>query len=209
MQMREKTDKKDKIFYLIILFALISFFGWCQETVYFRIRWKVWIDRGFLTLPFCTIYGFSLVAIYLIIGTPWSGRLKPLFLRAENLHLWLRIPAYIGLIALYFLCAAAIPTIAEFVTALFFDRVFGVTLWDYSYYKYDLFGYVCLEMTVFWGAVITVAMSTIWPLLEKLICKIPRRAAKIIAFVLAALLIADFIFNIAYLAVKGCHFALY
>ena len=28
-------------------------------------------------------------------------------------------------------------------------------------------------------------------------------------FLLAALLIADFIFNIAYLAVKGCHFALY
>lgn len=42
-------------------------------------------DRGFLSLPFCTIYGSSILAIYLIIGTPSKGRLEPLFLRAKKL----------------------------------------------------------------------------------------------------------------------------
>lgn len=209
MRKAEKEKKKLGFFHLVILFMLLSFMGWCMETIYFLIDWNDFTDRGFLSLPFCTIYGCSLVAIYLIIGTPTGGRLKSLFLRAKKLPVFPKILSYAGLYLIYFLFAALIPSIAEFFTGLFFDKVFGVVLWDYSYHTYDLYGYVCLEMTIVWGVVITLAMSTVWPLLEKLILLIPRRAAKAVAITLIALLSADFIFNFSYLCAKGKHLILY
>ena len=111
-------EGKLRFSYLAILFVLISFLGWCGETVYFVLRWDDFTDRGFLSLPLCTIYGCSILAIYLIIGTPTRGRLKPLFIRAKKLTPVLRVPAYAGLYILYFIAAALIPTVAEFVTAL-------------------------------------------------------------------------------------------
>ena len=124
--MEDIKERKLRFSYLAILFVLISFLGWCGETVYFVLRWDDFTDRGFLSLPLCTIYGCSILAIYLIIGTPTRGRLKPLFIRAKKLTPVLRVPAYAGLYILYFIAAALIPTVAEFVTALFFDKVFGI-----------------------------------------------------------------------------------
>ena len=126
--MEDIKERKLRFSYLAILFVLISFLGWCGETVYFVLRWDDFTDRGFLSLPLCTIYGCSILAIYLIIGTPTRGRLKPLFIRAKKLTPVLRVPAYAGLYILYFIAAALIPTVAEFATALFLDKVFGIML---------------------------------------------------------------------------------
>lgn len=180
-----------------------------METVYFWVSWHDLTDRGFLTLPFCTIYGSSILAVYLILGTPSGGRLKPLFGRAENLPAVPKAAAYAGLYLLYFISAAFIPTVAEFFTALFFDKAFGVILWDYSFHTYDLFGYVCLEMTLIWGAAITAAMGIVWPLLEKAVRRIPPAAAKVSAVALLMLVSADFILNFSYLCLKGKQFMLY
>ena len=84
-----------------------------------------------------------------------------------------------------------------------------MVLWDYSHHTYDLFGYVCLEMTLIWGAVITAAMSILWPLLEKLVGRIPPRAAKAMAILFLVLLSADFLVNFAYLCIAGKHLLLY
>lgn len=205
----EKTEKRPGFYDLVILFVLVSFLGWCMETIYFRIRWGSFSDRGFLMLPLCTIYGFCILAVYLLIGTPQGGRLRPLFLRARRLSVPLRIMANIGLYAIYFLVAALIPTIAEFFVALFFDKVFGIVLWNYSYRRFDVLGYICLEMTLVWGIVITIAMRFVWQLLVKLVCLSPPRVVKVKAVVLSALILADFIINFIYLCVNGCHLTLY
>lgn len=207
--MEDVRELKLKFSYLVILFVFISFLGWCGETLYFLLRWDDFTDRGFLTLPLCTIYGCSIMAIYLIIGTPNRGRLKPLFVRAKKLSPVLRAAAYVGLYILYFVVAALIPTIAEFVTGLFFDKVFGITLWDYGYSDYNLFGYVCLEMSVLWGALITLAMGVVWPLLEKLVLLIPPKAAKKVASAFLILIAADFVFNFSYLLIKKYRFVLF
>ena len=203
------AERRLKASYLVILFVIISFLGWCGETIYFVLHWHDLTDRGFLTLPLCTIYGCSIMAIYLIIGTPNRGRLKPLFVRAKKLSPVLRAAAYVGLYILYFVVAALIPTIAEFVTGLLFDKVFGITLWDYGYSDYNLFGYVCLEMSVLWGALITLAVGVVWPLLEKLVLLIPPKAAKKVASAFLILIAADFVFNFSYLLIKKYRFVLF
>ena len=209
MSIADKKDNLSKVYYLTIIFFLISFLGWLGETVCFIAMGYGFSDRGFLSLPFCTIYGSSILAIYLIIGPPAKGRLEPLFLRAKKLPSPLKILSYTGLYALYFVIVALIPTVAEFLTALFFDKLFGVVLWDYSLHKYNAFGYVCLGMSLFWGASITFAMSAIWPLLQKFVGRLSRRAAKIIAVALIIAVAIDFVFNLTYLCVKGKQFLLF
>ncbi len=188
---------------------VISFIGWLGETLYFIAAFDIITDRGFLSLPLCTIYGCSILAIYLIIGTPAKGRLSPLFKKVKILPVLLKPFAYIGLYSIYFVLAALIPTIAEFITALFFDKVFGVTLWCYSSYTHNLFGYICLEMSIVWGILITIAMGIIWPLLDKLVSMIPPKATKVIAVVLLVSLATDFILNFSYLHMNGTHLILY
>ncbi len=205
----EKKKKRPGFYDLVILFVLVSFLGWCMETIYFRIRWEAFSDRGFLTLPLCTIYGSCIMAVFLVMGTPTGGRLKSLFERAKRLPVLLRSISYVGLYAMYFAAAALIPTIAEFFVALFFDKVFGIVLWDYSYYRFDVCGYICLEMTLVWGIMITAAMRIIWPLLVKLVCLSSPRVVKVKAVVLSVLILADLLFNLIYLCVNGCHFTLF
>ena len=199
--MEDIKERKLRFSYLVILFVLISFLGWCGETVYFVLRWDDFTDRGFLSLPLCTIYGCSILAIYLIVGTPTRARIRQHYIRATQRSPVLRVPAYAGLYILYFIAAALIPTVAEFVTALFFDKVFGIMLWNYSYSNFSLFGYVCLEMSVLWGVLITIAMGVIWPLLERLVLLIPPKAAKIVASAFLFLIAADFIFYFSYLVI--------
>ena len=68
-----------------ILFFILSFFGWCAETALFLFRWNVLADRGFLTLPFCTIYGTAVLAEHFLLGTPQTGRLSPLWKKGRPL----------------------------------------------------------------------------------------------------------------------------
>lgn len=205
----EKKKERPGFYDLVILFVLVSFLGWCMETIYFRIRWGAFSDRGFLTLPLCTIYGSCILAVYLLMGTPTGGRLRSLFERAKRLPVLLRSLSYVGLYAIYFMAAALIPTIAEFFVALFFDKVFGIVLWNYSYYRFDICGYICLEMTLVWGILITAAMRFVWPLLVKLVCLSSPRVIKVKAVVLSVLILADLLFNLIYLCLNGCHFTLF
>ncbi len=194
---------------LFLMFMLISFIGWCMETVYVLLRFGHLSDRGFLSMPFCPIYGTSILAIYLLLGTPQGGVLQPLFAKAKGLPLPARAAAYAGLYLLYFLAAALIPTAAEFLTGLFFDKLFGIRLWDYTDRPFNILGYVCLPMSALWGLLITAAMALLWTPLEKLLARIPQRAAKAVAFTLAALLLIDFCGNFIYLCATGAHYYLF
>ena len=67
----------------------------------------------------------------------------------------------------------------------------------------------CLPMSALWGLLITAAMALLWTPLEKLLARIPQRAAKAVAFTLAALLLIDFCGNFIYLCATGAHYYLF
>lgn len=137
----------------IFLFFLFSFFGWVLEKLWFYFAYGANADRGFLTLPFCTVYGSALLLIRALLGEP--------FLREQfyprNL---LRFLCYAAL-------AALIASAAELATGLLFEHAFGVRLWSYRDCPHNLFGYVCLPASVGWGFLIPVALQAVWFPLER------------------------------------------
>ena len=166
----------------ILLFLLISFFGWGIEMLYCLLRTGHFADRGFLTLPFCTIYGFSILLIYTLIGTPQEGGL--LLKRCRQRRL--RYPAY-------FFWAMAIPTLLELVTGAALDRLFGIRLWDYSPYPLDLWSYICLPLSLAWGVLITLFMAYCFPPLQRIVDRLSDRTVRILGTTLAPAVLLDWV----------------
>ena len=188
-KMREKrlTGLKGNI----LLFVLVSFLGWVMETVCAYIIYGTYEDRGFLTLPFCTIYGFSIIAIGFLLGTPQKGGL--LLKKCKNKPLrWIY----------YFLLAVAIPTLAELLTGAFFENAFDLTLWSYNGYKYNFKGYVCLSFSLLWGILITLFMSLIYPLIQKAIQRLPNRVGNVLATFFMSAICLDWAICFAKILIK-------
>ena len=194
-------SKAQRLYALALVFYFVSFIGWCGETLLFLVRFGRLRDRGFLTLPFCTIYGSCLTGMYLFIGTPQNGRLAPLFAKAEGLRGAARPAAKCGLYALYFLCAALLPTLAELAFGGLFSA-FGVRLWDYGYKKVHLYGLISPDQSLLWGVLVTLAMRFAWEPLHAAM-RLPPRVRKTAAIALTALTAADFLFCAAFLLITG------
>ena len=165
-----------------MLLMFLSFLGWALETVYMRIATGKWVDRGFMTMPFCPIYGCSVILVYFLIGTPTEGGL---FLK--------KVGKGILRCLLYLLFAALIPTALELLVGIFFNEVAHVSLWDYSSKFCNYRGYVCLRNTLIWAALIFLFMQFLFSPLKRLVGKLP----KILARVLALLLLVAVVFDVS------------
>ncbi len=159
---------------------LISFLAWIMETGYCSMTAGQLVDRGLLILPFCPIYGLTIGVIDWMIGTPLKGG-------------WMlkRCPSGQTRFLIYFALAILIPTIAEFITGLFFDGLLGVRLWYYAEQPFNLMGYVCLQVSLLWGVMLTGFMLVFYPFIRKVVSLVPRRPAIIIAAVTSTLVVLN------------------
>ncbi len=182
--MAEKfTSYTIKLCKLFVAWLSISFLGWCFEVVGRYFVYGVLSDRGFLRLPLCPIYGFSLIFIYFLFGTPREPRgiLARLCNGSKNIFLqW----------GLYFFAAAALTTLLELVTGTFF-LAFGVRLWIYEQ-KFNFLGVICPQYSLLWGALITLVMGVIGDRLFALFKRLPSRASVVLALLLGIPTLADF-----------------
>ena len=132
-------------------------------------------DRGFMTLPFCTIYGCSFLLLYSLIGPPRSSKNK----------------------AVYFLLCALIPTTLELITGWFFYHGFGLRLWSYESYRFQYRGYICLEYALLWGILIPPCMTHLVLPLKRRIFSMSAAHTAAVSLSLAAAAAADWSINFA------------
>lgn len=141
-----------------LLFFLFSFLGWVFEKIIFYFAYGVNADRGFLTLPFCTVYGAALIFIRMSLGLPKLALPYP--------HNVLR---FLG----YALAAGLIATIVEFSTGLFFEEVFDARLWTYEDFPHVYRTYIALPVSIGWGLSIAIGMAGVWAPLERSLMNAP------------------------------------
>jgi len=115
------------LYHLIAGFCVFSVLGWLVESIYMSFCNRKITNRGFMTSPFCPIYGFGAVLGYLI------------------LH-----PLEKNVVVLY-LVGALIATIFEYLVGRLMIRLFGELWWDYNDKPFNYKGIVCLESTIAWG----------------------------------------------------------
>ena len=171
-----------------LLTALLSFIGWAYEVGVMAIQTGKFHNQGFMTLPFCPIYGCSLILTYLLLGTP--DKTQGILKNRRN-----RRAVY----ALYLLCGFCIPTLAELIVGLLLSQVFHIRLWSYAHLPMNFHGYVSVPVSLLWSVLIFLFMKYLFLPLKHFIGKLPKGLAGAITFFLSLIFLADISLNAAFL----------
>lgn len=166
--MWELTINGIDFYHILNWFFIYSFFGWLWETFYVSIKQGEFINRGFISGPFCTIYGFGAIFVYVI--------LKPV---EENL-------------LLLFLGGIIVATLLEYFTAVLMESIFHTSWWDYSDVKFNFQGRICLGASLGWGVFSVILFRVLHPLVSQLVNLYPVYAGKIGVCVLTLGYLWDF-----------------
>lgn len=150
---------------ILWLFLIYSFFGWVLETVAAAVKHKRFLNRGFINSPLCIIYGIT-ACIVTVFFHELNG-------------LWL------------FAASVIMSTVVEWAAGHLSERFFHERWWDYSNRKWNLDGYICLSMSLFWGLLCTIALTWGNGLLLKVFHLLPALAGDILVWTLAVLLLFD------------------
>lgn len=156
------------LYHMINWFIIYSFFGWVWETFYVSIKQGEFINRGFISGPFCTIYGCGAIAVYTILK-PAEGNLFILF--------------FGGIV---------VATLLEYFTAVLMESIFHTSWWDYSDKKFNFQGRICLGASLGWGVFTVILFRVLHPVVEDLVSLYPVYVGKIGSCVFGAGYLVDF-----------------
>lgn len=84
----------------------------------------------------------------------------------------------------------------EYITSYYLEQMYSLRWWDYSGYKFNLQGRVCLEMSLLFSIGGMICLYAIAPKVEQLLAKIPRKYRKSLAITLFCVFLADNLFCI-------------
>ena len=138
-------------FQILWYFYIYGFLGWCSEVAFAAVAHGKFVNRGFVNGPICSIYGFGVMSVLLVLGPLKSS-------------LWLLFGGSV-------LFTSAI----EYLTGWVLEKVFHDKWWDYSKRPLNIKGYVCLEFSVLWGLACVFVVDVFQPLVAKVVDLIPKK----------------------------------
>ena len=157
---------------LLTYFIIYSFLGWCIESVFKSFCEKKLVNSGFLYGPFCPIYGYGAIIMYIFLD---DVRSKPF------------ITFCLGFVVL---------SIWEYVVGVFLEKVFHRKYWDYSKNKFNLQGRVCLLNSVFWGILGVLFIDVIHPFITGILSNISFNTILYFDIAMATIILIDTIISI-------------
>jgi uncharacterized membrane protein len=161
---------------LFLYFMLYSFLGWLMETCYCSMMEHKPVARGFLYGPICPIYGCG-VLIMVLFFTPLKGNL-----------------------ILFYVTAVVVMTSWEYFVGWLLETTTHMKYWDYSNYKFNLNGRVCLWVALVWGVLSYIIIFLVHPPIEALYERLPLWLVYTLCGILGSLLLADAVLTIRQLA---------
>lgn len=163
-----------------LYFAIYSVLGWVCETVYCSVIQRKFVNRGFLNGPVCPIYGVGAVLVIFLLQ-PAAGN-----------------------IVLLFVSGLVVTTVLEYLTSVLLEKLFHMKWWDYSHFKLQINGRVCLLNSMMFGALSVFVMLVLHPRVKNLVGLIPVVLVPWVSLVIAAVFISDTIVTVrSILILKG------
>ena len=153
---------------IFMLFIIYSFIGWIIEIIEEYITNRRFVNRGYLIGPYCPIYGFGGIAITLVL-TRYS----------EN-------------VVILFVMSMVICSVLEYLTSYIMEKIFKTRWWDYSKYKFNINGRICLETMVGFATLGCICIYLINPALDHILHLLDENTLIIIAIIIFGLFIIDF-----------------
>ena len=136
---------------MVLLFFTYSFVGWIVETVICSLVGKRFRNRGFVSLPFCLMYGVMGVMITLVFGDMRQS------------------------VVLLFLGSSLLATLIQWLGGIYLEHLGGGKWWDYSRLPLNhLNGYVAIPVSAVFGGFGTLAVLFVNDLLVGFYRLLPR-----------------------------------
>lgn len=179
------------LYHILNWLIIYSFLGWVWESSYVSIKQKKLVNRGFVTGPVCTIYGFGAVIVYLILR-PISENLLCAIHRFGTASVYLILKQVSEDLFLLYLGGVVVPTILEYVTAVLMENIFHTRWWDYSHNKYNFQGRICLGASLGWGFFSIILCYGFQPVVDRIVSLYSVSAGKIFVTVASFLYAVDF-----------------
>lgn len=165
---------------LFLLFIIYSLTGWIYEVIVGLVKQKKFIDRGFLLGPYCPVYGFGGILMTLLLSRYIDDK-----------------------VTLFIMCILLF-SVLEYLTSYILEKVFNARWWDYSKFKFNINGRICLEVMIPFGIAGLFFMYIANPFFLEIINKIPQTLLSIITIILLIIFILDiFISFDAMFKIKG------
>ncbi len=152
---------------IINYFIIYSFFGWILESVYKTVYQKKFVNSGFLAGPFCPIYGYGALIMYLVLD------------RFQDNYI------------LLFIFNFVILSVLEYFAGVLLELIFKTKYWDYSEKKFNIKGRVCLINSIYWGILGIIFIKIIHPIFENLINYIPDKVSILFTVIVGGYILVD------------------
>lgn len=159
---------------LFLWFLCYSIVGWVYETIVCSISERKFVSRGFLEGPYCPIYG--------------AGALLDLFLLG-----WISNPLIL------FFAGMLVTGVLEYLTSWILEELFHARWWDYSQWKWNINGRICLVGVLVFGVMSVLLVYWIHPFVVAMTSKIPVIWIHILSIVLFALFLWDTVTTIIHM----------
>lgn len=166
--------QKPSISEMIVVFTIASIIGFLIETGYVFLSVGKIVKRGMLFGPYCPIYGFGALILYLYFYNVKAKRSN---------------------IPLIFVSASLILGTFELICGLIFKHIFNIEMWNYSDKPLNILNYTTLPILIGWGILGTIYVFFLHPIILKLVRHITPVLLKKVAITICAIFILDFIIS--------------
>ena len=156
-----------------LIFILFSFIGWICEVIYVGVTSAhKFVNRGFLHGPICPVYGFGGVVILMLPPSLYAT--------------WIPL----------FLASMILCTTVEYFVSWLMEKLFHTRWWDYSHYKIQLNGRICLLNSILFGFLGVVVIHFVYPLMTDLLNSLGQTWINISGMIILAVLSVDIFFTV-------------
>lgn len=156
-----------------LIFILFSFIGWISEVIYVGVTSAhKFVNRGFLHGPLCPVYGFGGVVILMLPPSLYAT--------------WIPL----------FFASMILCTIVEYFVSWLMEKLFHTRWWDYSHYKIQLNGRICLLNSILFGFLGVVVIHFVYPLMIDLLNSLGQKVINVSGAIILAVLSVDIFFTV-------------
>lgn len=157
-----------KIYFII--FIIYSMIGWLLEVISTYPDTKCFVNRGFLIGPYCPIYGTCALLMITLLHS------------------------FKNIITL-FIMSIIICSIAEYITSYLMEKLFDARWWDYSKYKFNLNGRICMQNSLLFGLLGILLIKIINPYIYNYINSLSINTINIVFYIVLIIFIVDLIIS--------------
>lgn len=159
------------LFEMFFYFCFWATVGWAIEVVDMTIETGEFQNRGFLNGPFCPIYGFGVLIVWVLLSPIQS------------------------IIAL-FITSTIVCTTVELLVGIGMQKLFHNRWWDYTNEKFNFKGYICLKNSLLFGGGCVIVIRYVQPFVMRIVKMIPYTVGHVAIAIIFGVIMYDLVISV-------------